>query len=239
MPTTNRIVFPRRRFLRLASRGGVAALATGMLPAEAIADLLATPSSTEGPFYPDRLPLDTDNDLLIVNERTAAALGEVTHLTGRVLSRSGEPVRNAVVEIWQCDQKGVYLHSRDSSRRERDANFQGYGRFLTDKSGAYYFRTIKPVAYSGRTPHIHFAVSRNGRRVLTTQLFVAGEPQNARDGVYRRLGEASERVTASFDPLADSAIGEREARFDIVLGVTPAEGDDGRFPGVLGASRRG
>ncbi|MEO1496830.1 MAG: protocatechuate 3,4-dioxygenase [Planctomycetota bacterium] len=248
MPHSPQRVVARRGFLSFAGRaaGGLVAALTAGTPAEALADLLATPSVAEGPFYPDRLPLDTDNDLLVVNERTAPALGEVTHLTGRVLSRVGEPIRNAVVEIWQCDKQGSYLHSRGASRAGRDAGFQGYGRFLTDSSGAYYFRTIRPVAYGSRTPHIHMAVSRNGRRVLTTQLFVEGEPRNASDFLYRRVGDdaAKRLVTTSFTPIADASIADdpipqHEARFDLVLGATPAEGDDGQFPGVLGAPRGG
>lgn len=228
-------LLPRRDFLSHASRAGLAAGVLAQTPAAVLADLLTTPSTTEGPFYPDRLPLDTDNDLLIVNESTAPAVGEITHLTGRVLSRAGEPVRSAVVEIWQSDNSGAYLHTRGMSRDERDRGFQGYGRFLTDSSGAYYFRTIKPVPYPGRTPHIHFAVSRNGRRVLTTQLFVAGHPQNDRDGVYQRIGGASQRaaVTSEWRPIAESPLREYETEFDLVLGRTPGEGDDGQFPGVI------
>lgn len=229
------ILLPRRDFLNFS----IGAMATAVLPAAALADLLATPSTTEGPFYPDRLPLDTDNDLLIINEATARGLGDVTHLTGRVLSRTGEPVRNAVVEIWQCDNRGAYLHSRGMSRGERDKDFQGYGRFLTDSSGGYYFRTIKPVPYPGRTPHIHFAISQNGHRVLTTQLFIAGHPMNARDGVLRRTGDEASRklVMGDFKQIADAPISEYEVKFDLILGITPAEGEDGKFPGVLGDAK--
>lgn len=226
---------PRRDFLRTSIRGGLTAAGLAMLSPAALAELLATPAFTEGPFYPDRLPLDTDNDLLIVNEATAHGLGDITHLTGRVLSRAGEPIRNAVVEIWQCDNQGAYLHSRGESGDGRDKNFQGYGRFLTDSSGAYYFRTIKPVPYPGRTPHIHFAVSQNGQRVLTTQLFVAGHPQNDRDGVLRSLrdDEARKLVMGDFRKVKGSPLDEYEAEFNLVLGRTPAEGDDGKFPGVI------
>src|SRR5689334_14757126 len=88
---------------------------------------------TEGPFYPDHLPLDTDNDLLIINDSITPAVGEVTHLSGRILDVGGEPVRNALVEIWQVDGRGSYLHSRGLNREtgKRDGNFQGYGRFCT------------------------------------------------------------------------------------------------------------
>ncbi|MEM6366063.1 MAG: intradiol ring-cleavage dioxygenase, partial [Planctomycetota bacterium] len=111
----------------------------------AFADLIATPSQTEGPFYPNRMPLDTDNDLIVINDAITPALGEVTHVNGRVLSKAGLPIRNAFVEIWQVDHNAVYIHTEDRTNREnQDHNFQGYGRFLTDHQGRYYFRTIKP-----------------------------------------------------------------------------------------------
>ena len=199
---------------------GTAAFTTPGLFAE---ELVRTPRQMEGPFYPDRLPLDTDNDLLIVNDGITPAVGEITHLTGRILDAKGEPVRNATVEIWQVDNRGAYLHSGSSNRERRDANFQGFGRFLTGKSGEYYFRTIKPVPYPGRTPHIHVKVKRAGRDVLTTQCYVKGEPQNDRDGVLRgiRDARARESVIVEFAPMRGSRNGELAAKFDIVLGMTP------------------
>jgi protocatechuate 3,4-dioxygenase beta subunit len=214
------LLLPRRLFLHRA------ALATGALftvPGAFAEALTLSPRMTEGPFYPDKLPLDTDNDLLIINDRITPALGEITHLTGRVLTASGAPLRNAVVEIWQCDQNGAYLHSGSVNRDKRDGNFQGFGRFLTNARGEYYFRTIKPVPYPGRTPHIHFAVNRGGKRLLTTQMLIKGHPQNERDGVFRSVRDERQRaaVMAEFRPLAGSKIGELTASFDLVLGVSP------------------
>lgn len=187
--------------------------------------LTRTPRQTEGPFYPDKLPLDTDNDLLIVNDAITPAVGEITHLTGKVLSPSGEPVRNAVVEIWQVDGKGSYLHSRGAVNGQRDANFQGFGRFLTSSKGEYYFRTIKPVAYPGRTPHIHVAVDKGGKRMLTTQMYIKGNPANERDFIVRSLGagKVRESVMIDFQPLPGSEVGELTANFDIVIGLTPED----------------
>ena len=216
---------------------GFALAAAGSLARELWADELAvTPRLTEGPFYPDRLPLDTDNDLIIVNESATPALGEVTHLTGRVLSRSGEPVRGAFVEIWQVDHNGVYLNTHDR-HETRDGNFQGYGRFLTDSTGQYYFRTIKPVPYPGRTPHIHFGISQNGRRIYTTQLFINGHAQNDDDGVLAEIRDPAARKTlmVDFKPLPDSRIGELAANFDIVMGITP-EDQEGGIKGGIGHS---
>jgi protocatechuate 3,4-dioxygenase beta subunit len=206
----------RRRFLAL----GAAAFVTPGVFAD---ELMRTPSQTEGPFYPDRLPLDTDNDLIVVNDSITPAVGEITHLGGRILGPSGSPLRNALVEIWQVDNHGAYLHSESDNGSRRDRNFQGFGRFLTGSSGEYYFRTIKPVPYTGRTRHIHFKVKMRGQREFTTQLYVRGEAGNDRDFIYRSLRNQQERdaITADFAPLRGSRIGELTARFDIVLGVTP------------------
>ena len=191
-------------------------------------ELMATPRLTEGPFYPDHLPLDQDNDLILINDRLTPAVGQITHFAGKILTPAGSPVRGALVEIWQCDANGVYLHSRDSvpNKARQDANFQGYGKFETAADGGYRFRTIKPVAYSGRpAPHIHVKVSMGGHEVLTTQCLIRGHEDNDRDGVFRRLGDPQERqrLTTDFAPVPGSRIGELAANFDIVLGQTPAE----------------
>jgi protocatechuate 3,4-dioxygenase, beta subunit len=209
----------RREFLQNA----VLFAALTSSPRLLAAELAKTPRSTEGPFYPDKLPLDTDNDLLIISNNLDSALGTVSHVTGRVLGVDGAPLRNCLVEIWQCDQQGAYLHSKSSNAEKRDRNFQGYGRFSTDAQGRYYFRTIKPVAYPGRTPHIHFAVSRGRERLLTTQLYVQDDPGNGRDGIYQSLGAVKDLVTAAFTPLKNSKIGELEASFEMIVGLTPEE----------------
>ncbi|MBM3457280.1 MAG: intradiol ring-cleavage dioxygenase [Armatimonadetes bacterium] len=211
---------PRRRLLLGALGTGVAACAVRGTFAE---ELTRTPPQTEGPFFPDRLPLDTDNDLLLLNDAMTAAVGEVTHLSGRILDGKGDPIRSAVVEIWQVDNNGAYLHSRSGNGERRDGNFQGFGRFLTGSTGEYYFRTIKPVPYPGRTPHIHFKVRRGNRELLTTQCYIRGHAQNARDGVLRGIRDpkALEAVMVAFTPVPGSRVGELAARFDIVLGFTP------------------
>ncbi len=210
----------RRTFLRRLTFGAAAAFA---VPGAFAEELTRTPSQTEGPFYPDKLPLDADNDLLIVNNGLPPAVGEITWLSGRVLGGNGEPMRNVTVEIWQCDAGGAYLHSKTGNRERSDANFQGYGRFLTGSSGEYLFRTIKPVPYPGRTPHIHFKLKEKNQELLTTQCYIKGFAGNERDGVWRGLREekARESVTVDFAPIAGSRIGELAAKLDIVLGVTP------------------
>lgn len=208
----------RRGFLSRISLGAALFTAPGAF-AEA---LFRTPKQTEGPFYPDHLPLDTDNDLIIVNDSTTPGVGEVTHLGGRILDSNGNPIRNAMVEIWQCDNNGVYLHSADK-HAARDSHFQGFGRFLTGSSGEYYFRTIKPVPYPGRTPHIHFAIKMKGNEKWTTQCYIKGFAQNEKDGVFKGLKDAKSKAAVEVDflPLKSSKAGELTAKFDIVMGTTP------------------
>jgi protocatechuate 3,4-dioxygenase beta subunit len=215
----------RRRFLNQLGLGAAALAASGWFAPGAFAEeLVRTPAQTEGPFYPDRLPLDTDNDLLIVNDGITPAVGEVTHLGGRVLDARGEPVRNALVEIWQADAAGAYVHTGSANGGKRDKNFQGFGRFMTGSSGEYYFRTIKPVPYPGRTPHIHFKIKVKGRDALTTQCYVKGDERNERDGVLRSIRDARAResVLVDFVPVNGSRVNELAAWFDVVLGLTPA-----------------
>ncbi len=211
----------RRAFLGSIALGAAAYTTRGAFADE----LVRTPAQTEGPFYPDKLPLDTDNDLLIINDTITPAVGEVTHLTGRILDAKGDPIRNALVEIWQCDKNGVYLHSKDHNREgaKPDSHFQGFGRFLTGSNGEYYFRTIKPVPYTGRTPHIHYKIKKGKDELLTTQCYIKGHEGNARDGVYRGLRDPKQRdsVTIDFSPIKNSKIGELAARFDVVIGKTP------------------
>jgi protocatechuate 3,4-dioxygenase beta subunit len=218
----NQTVFPhdRRHFLRNVAFGAALFTTRGLFAEE----LIRTPRQTEGPFYPDHLPLDTDNDLIVVNDGITPAVGEITHLTGRVLDAKGGPIRNALVEIWQCDANGVYLHTADK-HAQRDKHFQGFGRFLTGSSGEYYFRTIKPVPYPGRAPHIHFKIKRGAKELLVTQCYnKADAARNEKDGVYKGIKDAQQRaaVTIDFAPMNSSRVGELVAKFDIVLGFTPA-----------------
>jgi protocatechuate 3,4-dioxygenase beta subunit len=224
----------RRDFLRTLSAAGMAAFTVPGVFAQQLSRTTAT--TTEGPFYPDRMPLDTDNDLLILNDAITPGVGEITHLTGHVTTPSGQPIRNAIVEIWQVDQGGSYIHSGGRQPSGLDANFQGYGRFLTDSQGRYYFRTIKPVEYTligiHRAPHIHMAISKSGERVFTSQLLVKGHPANARDMIITGLDAASrETVLADFRPLPGSKLGELTANWDIVLGRTVEEFQDGPIKG--------
>jgi protocatechuate 3,4-dioxygenase beta subunit len=185
--------------------------------------LMPTPRQTAGPFYPPQPPAEDDSDLTRVRGRSAVAQGRITDLSGRVLDPDGRPVGNARVEIWQCDALGFYHHPDDRAG-DRDPGFQGFGASVTDAEGRYRFRTIRPVAYPGRTPHIHFAVFTPGASPFVTQLYVAGEARNDRDFLFKAIPSERRRlVLAEFLP-ARGVRAELAAGFDIVLGRdgTPA-----------------
>ncbi|UUZ71486.1 protocatechuate 3,4-dioxygenase [Polaromonas sp. P1(28)-8] len=174
----------------------------------------ATPSQTEGPFYPLTLPQDADFDLLR-NGALNYTQGQPSWLEGSVTDLNGKPLRGAQVEIWQCDHAGHYDHPGDGGRIDRA--FQGFGRVTVNAQGEYRFRTIRPVAYGSRTPHIHVKVKLGGRELLTTQLYVAGEPLNQRDFLWRNLRDDDVRaaLTVPFTPVPDGL----RAQFPLVVEV--------------------
>lgn len=206
--------FARRLFL--ASAG------TSFLPLRRslAAGLAATPGQTEGPFYPTAFPTDSDNDLVQVRGQAAHAMGTVLHLQGRVLDASGKPLDGALVEIWQCDAQGIYDHPGQPGRERRDSAFQGYGKMLADAESTYRFRTLKPVAYPGRTPHIHLKVATADGRRLTTQFYLAGDPQNERDFVYRAAARdpgQRQRIDMRLLPANGIETGAFATTMDIVI----------------------
>ncbi len=207
----------RRRAVRLGLSALGAALA--LRPDRTLAQrLLRTPRQSRGPFYPVELPLDRDNDLVQVAGQPGLARGTITNVIGRVLTEEGRPVAAARVEIWQCNAYGRYHHPADRRDVPLDPAFQGYGQFVTTADGAYRFRTIRPVPYPGRTPHIHFAITGRDFDTLVTQLYVAGEPGNERDGLLNAVRDprARQALIVPFEP-DPSAPGSLVARFDIVL----------------------
>jgi protocatechuate 3,4-dioxygenase beta subunit len=193
--------------------------------------LTQTPSLTIGPYYPDKLPLDLDNDLLVINDAINPGVGDIMWVNGRVLDSSGNPVRGAVVEIWQADNNGAYIHSA-SPIANRDGNFQGYGKFETASDGRYVFRTVKPGIYPGRTRHIHYQIQTPGRGNLITQLHFEGEALNANDGVLKGVTNAAQKasIIRPITSLATSTIGEKAVNFDIVMGFTPESTLSGTIP---------
>jgi protocatechuate 3,4-dioxygenase beta subunit len=183
-----------RQRRRLILAAGAGSIANG---APALAWARGLPAMTDGPFYPSiayrARSLDWDADLTTVRGRTpdgqplARARGEHLDLHGVVRDSAGRVVDGAEIEIWQCDAVGSYRHPRGAGDRI-DAGFQGFGATRSDARGGYRFRTIRPVPYPGRTPHIHVKLRHPAFGELSSQLFVAGEPGNAADFLYRSLG---------------------------------------------------
>ncbi len=200
------LILPARRRLLAA----LAAVGTLALPLRSRAAAAATPSMTEGPFYPERFtPAPAPS---LVRGRIDGV--PLLRLEGTVRDGAGNPLPGARVEIWQCDAFGRYHHSRDGRPDDRDPHFAGFGWTLADAQGRYAFDTIRPQPYSGRTPHIHLAVLVEGRRRLVTQVFVEGDPGNAGDFLYRMLPEAARRrLTVALVPAGRGLAG----RFDVVL----------------------
>jgi len=189
-PSLAMLAHRRRTILAAAAAFGLASLP---LPLRALAAaLLRTPAQTEGPFYPLERPAAIDNDLVHVAGQGGVAAGELTTVSGRVLDPRGRPLSGVLVEIWQANAYGRYHDARDHSSQPLDPKFKGYGTFRTGDDGRYSFTTIKPVPYTGRAPHIHFALQGPAVPRFVTQMYVDGEPDNARDFIFRSLS-ASER----------------------------------------------
>lgn len=210
---------PTRRTMLVGTGIVLGATAAGLIPGHGRSAILPpTPTQTAGPFYPPTLPADMDADLVRLSGRGGEAMGTVSQLTGRVLNIHGEPLPDSLIDIWQCDANGRYIHPADRGPRARDQGFQGFGRTRTGSDGGYRFRTIRPVPYGSRTPHIHFAVRAPGHRVLVTQMYVKGEERNSRDFLFRRLAEAERtRLLVDFRPAPDTEDAALAGRFDLVL----------------------
>ena len=195
---------PSRRTLLTQGAGLFFACAAPSLLVTARAQgklLRPTPSQTEGPYYPVALPADSDFDLLR-NGNATYTKGQTAVVAGTVTDTQGKPLSGGVIEIWQCDEQGHYHHPRDGNRA--DAAFQGFGKVLLGKDGSFQFRTIRPAPYSGRTPHIHVKIKLGAKELLTTQLYVQGDPGNERDSLWRRLGEEGQALlTRPFVPSAE------------------------------------
>ena len=205
----NAISTSRRRLLVAASIG--MPTLWFQAAAQTRTPLARTPAQTEGPFYPVADPADSDFDLLR-NGSLSYGKGRPAWVEGVVTDIEGRPVRGAVVEIWQCDEAGNYHHP--GNRGEADKSFQGFGRATVDVQGRYRFRTIRPSAYIGRTPHIHVKVKLERRELLTTQFYVADDPGNERDSIWRRMSvEQRAALTRPFLPVADGL----RAEFPIVV----------------------
>ena len=199
---------------RITRRTAVLGMSAALARKAWAAPLVPTPEQTAGPFYPSVLPEDRDADLVVVKGRAAHAQGTVLYLSGRVTDTNGAPAVDALVEIWQADNFGRYLAPKDGGPGPRDPNFQGYGQVKTDATGAYRFRTIRPVPYASRPPHVHFQITRARLRPLVTQMYVVGEPGQEDPAGFggQRVREA---LSVALQPASEA--GALAARFDIVL----------------------
>ena len=181
-----------------------------------------TPPMTDGPFYPDakNLPLDQDNDLTTFAGKSGVASGVLIDFAGRVVDDQGRAMKNAMVEIWQCNAFGRYHHSSDNNRAPLDPAFQGFGKVVTNSDGRYRFRTIRPVAYPGRVPHIHVKVKSRSFGELTSQIFIEGESGNDRDFVLRSIRDEAtrQRVMMTLAPALPESGVKFTGEFDIVVG---------------------
>ena len=179
------MLFHRRTLLTL---GGAL-----VLPILSFGNLTRTPWQGEGPFYPDIIPEDSDNDLVKKGYKSVDSGGKILILNGMLVNTKSQPVKGVSIEIWQTDKNGVYLHSSSFAREILDKKFQGFGRTMTDLNGRFFFRTIVPTEYPGRTPHIHMKLWREGKNVLTTQLYIHDHPQNKKDFLFQRMSLVEQR----------------------------------------------
>ena len=207
----------RRRLLSVVATWPLATLLAPWAraqTADAAGRLRATPQDALGPFYPPRWSGEIDNDLIVFTGNTFSK-GTPLALGGRVLSTTGTALSAAIVEIWQTDDTGKYRHPNDDGEGPAQRGFQGYGRATTDGDGRYRFRTIKPVLYSGRPPHVHFKVVAPGHRDLVTQMYFAGD--NSERGIAFGFSRERDRLTVTPTPQRDGDRDGLAARFDLVL----------------------
>ena len=189
-----------------------------IIPGISCGSLIRTPWQGEGPFYPDKIPVDTDNDLVKNGDNSFEAGGKILILNGILLNPDSEPVNHVSIEIWQTDKNGVYMHSGSFARDIMDKQFQGFGLTKTDRNGQFFFRTIVPTEYPGRTPHIHMKLWREEKNILTTQLYIKDHPRNNKDFLFQRMSLAEQRLNSMrLIPAKDRKMAELQTFVKIVV----------------------
>ena len=194
----------RRNFLKRSLALGALISSDWLVPSSVYSNCNLTPRESSGPFYPLSYPLDQDNDLTYVKDKSQKAKGEIIYVTGIVQDESCEPISKATIEIWQACATGRYNHPHDRNPAELDPNFQYWGKAITNKQGKYGFKTIKPGSYPAswfwtRPPHIHFTVRSPKHTELTTQMYFSDEPLNNKDKLLQNHSkEEREKSVVTF-----------------------------------------
>ena len=213
-------IFKRRSMLKYGISIGMLPLTGAAYSKSASAKSTATPTQTEGPFYPVHQQVDKDADLTRIQGSSRRARGTIINVVGRVLTPNGKPLQNATVEIWQANANGRYQHFRDPNPAEQDPDFQGWGITKSDEQGFYRFLTIIPGAYPAgpgwmRPPHIHFKIAIQNYQTLTTQMYFPGNNYNASDLILQSLSDDEQQLVISKQ--VDELDGVNSYKFDIVL----------------------
>ena len=185
-----------------------------------------TISEMTGPVFQQGELGELDNDLILNFSKDSLPIGERIIVHGYVRDEFGNPVKGALVEVWQANAGGRYRHKKDQYLAPIDPNFGGSGRMLTDDNGYYYFRTIKPGPYpwfnstnAWRPAHIHFAISGDGwAQRLVTQLYFDGDPMIERCSIAQTAPrDLLNTLIAQEDPANNVPFDARTFRWDITL----------------------
>jgi protocatechuate 3,4-dioxygenase, beta subunit len=191
--------------------------------ARSVPPLLRTPDQILGPFYPLNSTADETGNLASPPGRPGRANGELLLVEGQVLTLHRRPIAGARIEIWQANSSGKYRHRSDTTSGQLDPNFEGFAVLRTDQDGHYAFRTVKPGGYRTphgdlRPPHIHFLVDVGADRLIT-QMYFAGEPENATDRWLQAAPVPNLLIASVENSAPGSSPATKRARFDIVLQI--------------------
>lgn len=196
-------------------------------PKHQLVPLPETLSEFTGPVYGTGDIRELDSDLTLNAARNGEVIGERITVEGYVKDDRGRPVPNTLVELWQANACGRYVHKLDQHDAPLDPNFNGAGRTLTDDKGKYRFVTIRPGAYpwrnhsnAWRPAHIHFSVfGRNFTSRLVTQMYFPGDPLLSLDPIYNSIPDprGRERLIARYDHDLTQPLFSLGYRFDIIL----------------------
>jgi protocatechuate 3,4-dioxygenase beta subunit len=208
--------FSRRKFLLSSLYFNLVGFLPRIVVAKKQQDV--TPTEIEGPFYPLIAQQDTDFDLTKINGQNGTAHGKVIYIKGRVLDTAGNPVVDALVDLWQANAVGRYRHSSDQSKAALDPNFQGWAIVPSGINGEFGFTTIFPGEYPAgngwiRPPHIHFKITKKNFRSLTTQLYFENHELNSSDLLFNRKSEKQQNLMVA----KKSSMNVHEYLYDIVI----------------------